>query len=212
MKYAVIGICVLLWIGYSILKHRQRKMIQAMTKYISSGRMQEYDELLSSKETARLLPLWERRIMELRRTIFTKDNQRATIIFDELHNMNGSNKEKKALYCFCFDYFVALHDRERSKLCYDFIMLHEKQPDQLALYKNIYEIVIEGRTEGLDSLIAETAKLPNGRKYINETLIAMIYGKLGDKKQEENYKQAAKKHLMLLQMERNSDGKFRRKK
>ena len=74
-------------------------------------------------------------------------------------------------------------------------MKKEKNQQNRLMYENVYAIIVEKKTDAMDSLLEEIEAIPESKRYMNETLIAMIYGKIGDKEKEEQYKKMARIHL-----------------
>lgn len=177
-----------------MINKKRKALTTQLTKLISTNQIDEFYQLIESDEAKKVIPEYNRTFLKLNCAIYSKNKKEATKCFDALCNTK-QGKNATEIYYQCFDYFILVNDDERAKLCYDYIMKKEKIQQNRLVFENIYAIMVEKKTDALDSLLEETEAIPDSKKYMNETLIAMIYGKIGDKEREEQYKKMARMHL-----------------
>ena len=158
----------------------------------------KYDELYESLENTKkikYIPEFNRYYLGMNAGILQNNNEKVNMYFDLLLECNLKEEESKTVFMRGLQYFVAMSDKARCKICCENLQKSEMDSETKMYLNRIYDVMVLDKVDSLNELLKEIDNDNSSEVFTNEFLVSAIYKHLGNKEKEKQYKELAQKHL-----------------
>ena len=189
MKTTVIIFVILTIIMLAMQVYKPLQIKKISNNLIMLVTKKKYDELyesLESEKVKKYIPDFNRFYLGMNAGILQNNNEKATQYFDLLLNCNLKEAENKTVFMRGLQYFVAMADKKRCKICCEELQKLEMDSDTKKYL---------GKVDSLNELLDEIKDDNSPEVFANEFLISTIYKNLGNEDKEKQYQKLAQDHL-----------------
>lgn len=198
MKTTVIIFVILTIIMLATQVYKPLQIKKISNNLIMLVTKKKYDELyesLESEKEKKYIPDFNRFYLGMNAGILQNNNEKATQYFDLLLNCNLKEAENKTVFMRGLQYFVAMADKKRCKICCEELQKLEMDSDTKKYLDRINDVMILDKVDSLNELLDEIKDDNSPEVFANEFLISTIYKNLGNEDKEKQYQKLAQDHL-----------------
>ena len=162
---------------------------QAKKKY------DELYELLETEKVKKYIPDFNRYYLGMNAGILQNRNDKTNHYFDLLLGRNLKESETKTVFMRGLQYFIAVADKKRCKICCEELQKLDMDSDTKKYLDRIYNVMVLDKVDNLNDLLDEVKEDNSPEVFANEFLISTIYKNLGNEEKEKKYHKLAQNHL-----------------
>ena len=172
-----------------------KKISNNLIMLVAKKKYDELYELLETEKVKKYIPDFNRYYLGMNAGILQNRNDKTNYYFDLLLGRNLKESESKTVFMRGLQYFIAIADKKRCKICCEELQKLDMDSDTKKYLDRIYNVMVLDKVDNLNDLLNEVKEDNSPEVFANEFLISTIYKNLGNEEKEKKYHKLAQNHL-----------------
>ncbi len=194
--YTIIIIVVFAIVLFVAVTFVKKKLLTNMFTYISEKKFKEFEQEVEKGSVKFLFSRYYLAYLKMESSVIEGNKGKINDRFDELLNMNLTNKQREEVVMKAFNYYLSVENKVKCKELLETINLtnNVKMKEEANM---TYDIFLMKRHNHIESVLEKMEDIAEENRGVYEYLLSVQYNNKGDKEKAKYYGDLSKKHMEM---------------